>query len=258
MHVRFSVTISFMTEHQRPEREASVPLRYTPEGYWERLSRLSLPWQEAIFAQERLARTVSPDIQSAILNAVIDGTDVSLDFSNPAIAGYRDAVQLDHNYRLAVHREREIAKEYLQRLAEPLNPDPPMDMWGRVEMIAETEVSTLRVPFTIPELIAISTATDARQQLIIAGDQQSGAERKFSIESKHFPSEAHSTPVSIGLTHRPSAIWGIMIAARAAEDALTNFSGTEWEPKGATAGQFVIVRDLPDKLIRHKPPTVKE
>lgn len=243
-----------MTEQYHPERDAAEKSKYYPPGHKKSVANLRANLNAAIDVR-MLSEGLPADVQTEIDNVVFDGVAITVD--DPVAAAYLAAVQLERDCRLAIYKKEDIALQYLKQLAAPLMHEPPADVWGSVEIIAETGISTLQVPFTRPELAAISAARDARQQLALVAAQQSGAEREFLTESNLFPTEAQETPFSRGLTSRPSAIWGIMTAACAAEDALTNFVGSAWEPRGASVGQLVIIRDLPDNLIRHKPSPAK-
>jgi hypothetical protein len=216
---------------ERSSRQSSGDserLRYTPPDHQEQL--------------EKLERE----------DAVCRAKQLSGDSGGIETPASQAAQRIEQGYQRARWEEEQIANEHLLRLAEPFLPDPSPEQWGIVGVVTEQEADSLRVPFTQAEITAIATAREARSALGREGSTQSSVAREFVIDSQLFPEEIKNGPLSIGLSHRPSSIWGIMIAARAAEDSLTSYTGTSWEPRGKTRVHLEILRDLPDKLMRHQ------
>lgn len=243
--------------HGPPHSEESITTvtrRYSPLGNREMLAKLKSEQRIAVVKAAIFAPSVDDNIKEIFFNNVSDyATD------DPATA-YQKAVDLHKNYGDAIRAEEELADDFLTQLAEPYMVDPPQEEWGIVRGVSgdgAVYLADMRVPFTQSEIEAINVARKARQMILSSGQAEGRATRDFWMDSHLFPSDTRLGPFLHSLTSRPYAIWGIWTAARAAEDALTLSIGTASEPKGNAARLYATVRDLPDKLIRHKPVLVK-
>lgn len=272
-----------------PETESSGTLRYTPVGYNERLAeaQLSLKGTDAAFENPMFSVFLGlRDTKNAIEQSVIDGTERT-DVGGKICDDYYTAFQAKHDATRVVYGIEKEADDFLLELATPLFPEPPKDQWTTVQVEDAFKESnawymsqiigfglpheawsnriveegsgedTFRVPFTKAEIEAINIARDARRSIVEETHYNKKVRKEVGEASRLFPSAyAYITPEDKGLTDRRSAVWGIMTAARAAENGLAFHRGT---PGGYQPGEWLerhltTVRDLPDRLTRHTPP----
>jgi hypothetical protein len=227
--------------------------RYTPSGYLDRMRTLRVREQEVVDSLQRLERRLPRDIAATIRREVSAGKEVPIGIrtSHEDVPSYIERVKTYGALCAAERAEKQDADMHLLRLAESLFPDPPRNAWGVVGREAQKGSTGEQVPFTPDEIMAIKEARIARLLIAMEIDGSKGAESHFLSESQFFPQEVGQNPLAMGMEDRSRAIMGIMEAARAAENALTLYQDTAWQPSPESTLLLSRVRDLPYKLVSH-------
>lgn len=127
----------------------------------------------------------------------------------------------------------------------PLFSEPPV---ADRATITKGDGSTVSVPFTVEEAVAVIDVQQAFRDLLHMGVDRSGAARDLVVESVLYPIDNEDL-----IAVRSDTVLSMMLGAFRAQTIVDRYAGSAWEPRGEEAALFDRVIQLPVHLRHHGP-----